>query len=148
MLYSGCAKNLYFREERRPWQDEDKPERNSSSQLDTVTIVICLYQNKLPKIVPQIQSYDKYLQGYMREAGKRIYYENCTGLSSLKVSYSIYNHYYYTVTFLSHAVSFCDIGGVSTQFIYICDFLWQDEETTITGKQSCPSVAVMATTSL
>lgn len=46
------------------------PERKSSYQLDTVTIEICLYQNKLPKIVPQIQSYDKYLQRYMREAAR------------------------------------------------------------------------------
>lgn len=70
MLYSGCAENLYIRVERRPWQDEDKPRKKIllPTRYSHNSIQICLYQNKLPKIVPQIQSYDKYLQGYMREA--------------------------------------------------------------------------------
>lgn len=140
MLWKGCQwrqwlvihyfiarfKQMLYREFVFEWSDghgrtRTNRERKSRSQQDAVTIGIGFYQNKLTKIVPQIQRYDKYLQGYMREAER----SNRIAIKTTEIcilTYSIYKHYYYTIFFLSHAVSYCDISSVSTLWIYL--HLW------------------------
>ena len=79
------------------------PKLNHSwSQLNKVTISLLHIKIKSQKIVAQFSQesydkYDKYLQGYMREAGRgwQNNYQKCRGIFYiLGISYSIYKHTY------------------------------------------------------